>query len=268
MRTQMKLIKPFINLFTRLVPTLERPDALTWDAWDEWHEETKKSNPRGYWLYETVPVWLDRLQRRIIDPIRDTRAWIRYRTFDKYHVIKTHLKPGYQDFDERCLHGMFNMLVDYVECELAHKSAMFVSEDRQQLPWYSKGWLRFKNARRPQIGINHLKWETTLDSQSTPTASRSDWQAEKARDIMDLYHWWKYVRPNRKDPMDLSGWSQLCAERRSRGIQPLSDKGLTKADKKRERECLDKSAAIEQAFEDEDTNQLIRLIKIRKGLWL
>ena len=268
MKQHMKIIKSCVEYLNKLVPKLDKPRALTWDGWVEWREEAKKASPTSYWLYETIPDVLHTLKHRLTDPISNTRAWVRYRTFDKYHIIKTKLKPGYQDFNERCLHGMFNMLVDYVECDLAWKSAMFDGELKKTYPWYSKGILRFKSARVPNAGVDHLKWESTLDSPNIPQGSRSTWQAEKARDILDLYHWWKYVRPKRQDPLDLSGWTQLCEDRRARGIKPLSDKGLTSADKKLERSCLDKSNAIEQSFEDEDTAQLIRLIKIRKGLWL
>lgn len=263
----MKIVKSCKEYFSKYFRPLNKPGALTWDGWDEWHEKAKTDNPWGYWMYETVPVFLDRCRRKITDPINNTRYWIRHRTFDRYHIIKTGLKPGYNGFDERCLHGMFSMLVDFVECESAWKSAIFDEEQRKTYPWYSKGWLRFKTARVPQAGVDHLKWESTLDSPNLPSGSRSDWQAVKAREILDLYHWWKYVRPHRKDPMDLSGWSQICEEKRARGIKPLSDKGITPADRKRERDALDKTHAIEQAFEDEDTEQLIRLIKIRKEMW-
>jgi hypothetical protein len=44
--------------------------------------------------------------------------WIRYRTFDKYHVVKTDLKPGYCDIDERMFRACFALLGQFVELEL------------------------------------------------------------------------------------------------------------------------------------------------------
>lgn len=243
-----------------------KPDALTWDEWTDWHITAKSSNPIGYWMHETLPDHFNTVKNYILDPIRNAKYWIRNRVFEKYHIIHTYLKPGYHDFDERCLHGMFNMLVDYVEKDLAWKSSIFDDELRKKRPWYSKGWLRFKNNRDPQVGLNHLKWESTLDG--TISMTGAELQASRAREILDLYHWWKYVRPNRLDPMELSGWSQFCEEKRKKGIDILSDKGITAADKQKERECLNKTSEIENAFDDEDTTQLIRLIKIRKSLWV
>lgn len=263
----MKLIEKYKKYIAKKYFKWNKPKALTWDAWEDWHESTKNSQPWAYWFYETLPNFFSSCKGKITDPIKDTRYWIRVRLLDRYHVINTGLKPGYHEFEERSLHGMFNMLVDYVECELAWKSAIFGDADKKKYPWWSKGWFRFKNARMPTCGIDHLKWESTLDSPNLPSGGRSDWQAEKARIVLDLYHWWKYVRPLRKDPMDLSGWSDICDEKRKRGIKPLSNKGMTKQDKQREREALDKCQAIEQAYDDEDTEQLIRLVKIRKGLW-
>lgn len=45
------------------------------------------------------------------------KYWIIYRTTDQYHIIRTGLKPGYYDVDYRLVHGMFNLLVEFVEKE-------------------------------------------------------------------------------------------------------------------------------------------------------
>lgn len=246
---------------------IDRPAAATMDDWDEWHEKNKTENPRGYFFLETLPDFFGSKWHRITRTIKDSKYWIRYRTFDRYHVIQTGLKPGYRDFDERCLHGCFSLLVDYVETDLAWKSAVFSEEQYRKYPWWSKGLFRFKSTRMPTHGIDHLKWESGLDNPNLSLNNRSDHQAIRAREVLDLYHWWKYVRPLRKDPMDISGWSAFCQDKRNRGIKPLSDKGLTQEDHIRQRDTLDKMHEIEQAFEDEDTEQLVRLIKIRKGLW-
>lgn len=263
----MTIIKNLKEYFDNKVFTWDKPRAMTWDGWDEWHLAAKKSNPFGYWIHETIPDFFHACLRKITDPFRNIKFWVRYRVFDRYHVIPTGLKPGYHEFDERCMNGMFNMLVYYVEYELAWRYALSDAELKKKYPWYSKGWFRFKSAPMPNEGLLHLKWESTLDSPNLPHGSRNDWQAQRAREVIDLYHWWKFIRPMRKDPMDLSGWTELCEEKRKKGIKPLSSKGMTANDKKKERAALDRCHAIEQSYEDEDTGQLIRLIKIRKGLW-
>lgn len=246
---------------------IKKPESATWDEWEEWHSNSKAAKPWVYFFYETIPSFFSKKWRRVTDKINDVKYWIRYRTVDRYHVIHTRLKPGYKEFDERCLHGCFELMVDYVECQLSWRSVIFDEDKKSKYPWWGKGIFRFTTARRPEYGIDTLKWESTLDSTSLPMHERSEYQAERARELLDLYHWWKYVRPLRKDPMDLSGWSAICDEREKNGEHFLSDKDANRRDKKRERLALDRTNEIEQAYDDEDTEQLIRLIKIRKGLW-
>jgi hypothetical protein len=249
---------------------LNKPQVATFDDWEIWHAEAKKKSPIGYFLAQILPDKIDDIWRLTKKPFNETRWWIRYRLFDKYHIIKTGLQPGYHDFDERCLHGMFALLVDYVEVDLAWKHSIFYPERKQEYPWYSRGIFRFRSTPKPEYGIEHLKWESTLDSKSLPIYERSDYQAENAREVLDLYHWWKYIRPLRVDPMELSGWSKICDENNRNGFSILSDneqKKKTAAQKQREREALDRTHVIEEAYQNEDTQQLVRLIKIRHHLW-
>ena len=215
---------------------IEKPKVATWDGWEDWHDTVKAQKPFGYFCLETFPNFFIDSWNLVTNKISNTKSWIRYRTFDRYHIIDTGLNPGYHDFDERCLHGLFNMLVDHVEKDMAWHCAIFSEEDHDKYPWWSKGWFKFKTSRQPQLGIKHLIWESGLDNPTLAQHHRLDFQAERAREVLDLYHWWKYVRPLRKDPMDLSGWSDLCDDRRNRGISILSDKGRTSADRQRDRE--------------------------------
>jgi hypothetical protein len=41
-------------------------------------------------------------------------------------------------------------------------------------------------------------------------------QALAAQETIVLYRWWKEVRPTRQDPMEASGWSAYCDERRQK----------------------------------------------------
>jgi hypothetical protein len=251
---------------------INKPAADTFDGWEIWHENAKKNYPVKYWLLETFPDFINDCYRFVTKPFSETKYWIRYRIFDRQHVIKTGLKPNYYDFDTRCIHGMFNMLIEFVENDIAWHSAIFYEHKMEKYPWYSKGLFRFKSVPKPEFGVAHLKWESTLDSASLPITERSDYQAEKARELLDLYHWWKYIRPQRIDPMILSGWSALVDEREAlgdglSGLNYLSNRNKTPEQKKREREAIDRTNKIEAAYDDEDTQQLIRLIKLRKSMW-
>lgn len=241
---------------------LQKPEAATMDGWDQWHETTKKARPFAYFVAETIPAKTGRIVYRFLtDPINSFRYGLRVRIFDRYHVIKTGLKPGYHDCDERLLHGAFNLLVDYVELELPSTVMKFDPKDEKKgkkHPWWSKGWLRFKAYRDPKMGLRHLRWEMGLGSQSTH-------QAHKAREVWHLYHWWKFVRPLRPDPYDASGWSEFCKNKSMKNI--FRDTPRTKEEFEKEREILQLSDDIQNHYDEEDENMLIRLIKIRGNLW-
>lgn len=199
--------------------------------------------------------------------------YIRYRTYDKYNIIKIHsLTPNYYDTDTRLLHGMFDLLVDFIEVEKAHMNMVFSEEFRNQnffkREWY---WLRqrFIDLRNRTSGMEYLDWEINQ--------SECLDQAECAKEQKELYIWWKDIRPNRGDPMDLSGWSEFCDKYRNKlwifkpcednpGFSELVD-SLTPEEKEEEKQILEKCWKIENAQNQEDEDMLIRLIKIRQSLW-
>ena len=93
-------------------------------------------------------------------------------------------------------------------------------------------------------------------------------QAVRAKEIKELYLWWTTVYPARPDPHDASGWSEYCESSRianggrlsfSAEKDPVVKKASDKAHK-----LLQK---IEAAYEKEDEQMMIRLIKIRQSLW-
>jgi hypothetical protein len=77
------------------------------------------------------------------------------------------------------------------------------------------------------------------------------------------------VRPNRPDPGDASGWSKWLDENRERAItweDRLYDR-LTPEERAEERKFLDEYIRIEQQYEQEDIDMLVRLVKIKNYLW-
>jgi hypothetical protein len=246
---------------------LNRPYALGFDEWDSWHEKTKNERPFAYFIMETVPDKFDDVVGFFTKPVNDLRYAIRVRIFDRYHVIKTGLKPGYQDCDTRMMHGMFNMLIDFVEVEKAWMHVAFDKEEQKKRkhPWWSMGLTRFKAFRDPDSGIDYLKWEMKLDDPSLSQDEQSPSQAQAAREIWQIYHWWKYVRPVRPDPYDASGWSEWCHKIGYREMFRNRDRDPDEV--AREKEILDRTHEIARAYDQEDEDMLIRLVKIRKNLW-
>ena len=83
-----------------------------------------------------------------------------------------------------------------------------------------------------------------------------------------MYKWWTEVYSNRPDPYDASGWTAYCElSRLSNGgkMNWGTDKSpeLKKASKLAHKELQ----KIEAAYEKEDTDMMIRLLKVRHGLW-
>jgi len=261
------MINPIPKLKASL--DLNKPAALGWGEWKDWHNQTKAQRPFAYFIMETVPDKFDDFVRFFTKPINDLRYAFRVRVFDRYHVIQTGLKPGYNDCDTRMMHGMFNLLVDFVEIEKAWMHVIWDKEERKKhkYPWWSFGWTRLRSFRNPQAGIANLKWEMTLDSDALAPHEQSPGQAQSAREIWEIYHWWKFARPARPDPHDASGWTEHCELLRQCGKDLFEFNVETEEERQRGRQCLDQCREIEAAYEAEDDQMLTRLIKIRKSLW-
>lgn len=71
---------------------------------------------------------------------------------------------------------------------------------------------------------------------------------------------------NRPDPHDASGWTEYCERKRQEGGHFLGEAKDPEL-KAFGRRALDKTQEIEKAYEQEDTEMLIRLIKVRDRLW-
>lgn len=231
---------------------LNKPGALTWDEWNEWHEKTKAAKPIPYFIMETIPDFWNRFIKHITEPYNNVRYYIKARFFDRYHLINTRLPYGYHDTGERMIHGMFSLLVDYVELEISRMD----TNTEIKRPFWSKGIFRIKSFRCAQSGIEHLLWEATLDSTYA--------QSRTAQEVLDLYFWWTKVRPQRLDPWVLSGSDEYY--KNTKFVSILSDKKSPK-DKKIEQEYAARNSEIEQEYLEEDNRQLERLLKIRMFLW-
>jgi hypothetical protein len=239
---------------------VKKPEAATGEEWDEWNKETQLNHPYVYWFNEEL---LDTIQDVYLFPkdIYDTfHTWITYSYIKHTPIINTHLKRG--DFcaaDELILHGMFSILVDFVECEKASMQ-LWCNKDEPR-PWWMKSsltrWAKFRN---PELGLKYLDWESKLGVESP-------WQAKKAQDIIRLYNWWKNIRPNRVDSYDESGLTAYYADKEATMI-PISSHFSSKPEEKDVWEALsDRENEISQRYEDEDTKMLMKLIEIRRGLW-
>ena len=144
---------------------------------------------------------------------------------------------------------------------------------KYDVPWYRKGWLRWRTWRSAEAGMEYLRWAETLTNEefleegekhkAEPTS-----QAKAAKEIIQLYTWWTVTYRNRPDPYEASGWTAACEASRIANGGRLSFSGdkdpvLKKASDKAHK-LLQK---IEADYEKEDEEMMIRLIKIRGSLW-
>lgn len=225
----------------------EKPLGLTLDEWKQWKIDSENKHPFRYWLAEE---FLTIVQNALYFPYDFYSAIKHYYTnrfVDKTHYLKTGLTPGkYYDLDYRIIHGLFNELKNYVEIELAHLMKCY--EDRNY---------KFVNGRCPKAGLDYIDWSMSLtygpDYGYEPTDklyNKPTPQAESAKEILELYNWWNN-RDNRPDPHVESGWDKFYESKNS----------------KEKEKSFKKLQKIEDNYEKEDENMLIKLIKVRKSLW-
>jgi len=254
--------------------------AGTSEQWDEWDSKAKRYNPIRYWLAEEGLDYVSNVVYFIPDTLHSIKYYINNRWVSRTHSLTAHakdIKPGdWCDVGNRFLPCLFNELVDFVEIELAWWQIAWNGEegDKYNTPFWASGWFRWRVWRCPQAGLDNLEWQRNLRwnedevgkdfkglGELTP-------QAVKAQEILDLYTWWTTTYRNRPDPYEASGWTAACeAQREANGGKiswgipkdPVFKKAQTKA-----HNLLQK---IEADYEKEDEAMMIRLIKVRHGLW-
>jgi len=251
----------------------------TSEEWDNWTTQAQMKHNFRYWLAEEA---LGHIQDFVTWPERklnDIRYYINNRWVSRSHSLTAHtrdIKPGqWSDVGNRFLPCMFNELVDFVEIEQAWHHCLWSDEmkTKYNVPWYRKGWLRWRTWRCPEAGLEYLRWAETLTNEEfledgEKHKAEPTYQAKAAKEIIELYTWWTVTYRNRPDPYDASGWTAACEASRVANGGKLNwgqekDPELKKATDKAHK-LLQK---IEAAYEKEDEAMMIRLIKIRGSLW-
>jgi hypothetical protein len=254
--------------------------AGTSEEWDEWTTTAQMRHNFRYWLAEEG---LDILQKIVYwptDTLYSIKYYINNRWVSRTHSLTAHardIKPGqWRDVGDRFLPCLFNELVDFIEIESAWSHIAWGSaEDKAKYaaPFWATGWFRWRNWRCPQAGLDHLDWAMTLTNSDWCEPDHKDYgkpthQAMKAKELKELYTWWTQTYRNRPDPYDVSGWTAACEAQRIANGGKISfnapkDPVLKKAQDKAHK-LLQK---IEADYEKEDEAMMIRLIKVRHGLW-
>jgi hypothetical protein len=254
--------------------------AGTAEEWDDWTTTAQMKHNFRYWLAEEA---LGHIQDVVTWPTRtlyDIKYYVNNRWVTRTNSLTAHardIKPGqWQDVGNRFLPCLFNELVDFVEIETAWSQIAWGDKEdtaKYNPPFYATGWFRWRTWRCPQAGLDNLKWQSELIHnedycKDQPYYMKPTPQAVKAQEILALYTWWTEVYPNRPDAYNASGWTDYCeASRLSNGgkINWSSDKSPElKKQSSKAHKALQK---LEADYEKEDTDMMIRLIKVRHGLW-
>lgn len=231
----------------------EKPFALEWGAWDDYYSNLKKRKPIRYWITEKFLKTLQNVWCFPYDIYHTIDCYVRNRWIDKTHMINTGFKPGgYYEIDQKILHGLFNELVDFVEKDLAHIGA-----------YKDKKKYKFKNGRCVEAAYEYFRWASKLKDIDNKGNKITSEQAIVSRKIKKLYEWWTKIRPARVDPYISSGWNEVCKV----DSDIFDSREKTPSQIRKQKQALQKLSKIEEKYDDEDTNMLIELIKIRRHLW-
>jgi hypothetical protein len=249
----------------------------TSEEWNEWEDRAKAAYPIRWWLAEEGLDHIQKFVYYIPDRLNDIRYYINNRWVSHSHALTAHprdIQPGnWCDVGNRFLPCLFNELVDFVEIEQAWHHCMWSDEAKTEfeVPWWRSGWLRWRTWRSPEAGMEYLKWASGLTNKDFIEEGEKEeptYQAIAAKEIIELYTWWTTVYRNRPDAYDASGWSAYCEASRIANGGKLSWSG----DKSPELKAMSDTAhaklrEMEEAYEKEEEEMMIRLIKIRGSLW-
>ena len=257
--------------------------AGTSEEWDNWTTAAQMKHNFRYWLAEEA---LGHIQDFVTWPVRSlysVKYYINNRWVSRTHSLTAHprdIKPGqWRDVGNRFLPCLFNELQDFVEVESAWSHiALGSKEDRAKYnpPFWASGWWRWRTWRCPQAGIDHLDWAMTLVmdnnmgvEKDSPNFGKPTGQAERAKELKELYIWWTVTYRARPDPYDASGWTAHCEAMRVKypGSFFSSLNSKDAEDKKASDKAHKLLSKIEAAYEKEDEAMMIRLIKARDSLW-
>lgn len=196
--------------------------------------------------------WIIRPTYRIGNRIHHWLWELRYRNpfgRHQYHMVNTHLEPGYYDCDTLMLHACFSLLRRYVEDECGGPQKMLEWSRELEDP---------DNRDRTEHGMG----------------AALDHQAHGQNEAVALYHWWMVERPARED-RERQLTDEIYGSKRMRFIPVEGNSKLTQLSSEvvgplTPEQVEAKQQELFRMMEngpEEDNAMLKRLIDIRGGLW-
>lgn len=261
--------------------------SMTVDEFDGFDQKYKAELPCRFFLLETIPDFLRKVKRRVINPIRNLQYAVFHRTLGRFHMVNTHLEPGYYDKDTIMLHANFSLLVDLVEVEHAHipskedaKGDRSLRNIRRKSKWIPMYHLVYRSATR---GVNELEErvrlgeaeidEVILVHGELPEFAKHSLEAlEFDKTVLKLYRWWTEERPTQwaaLESMDPMAEFRATVGKDVGGMSILSKKMEAKYPEafKKVKKMTTNKHYLEMILQDEDQEMLMELIKIRRSMW-
>lgn len=255
----------------------DKPNYLAMGEWDIWNKNAKAKHPIRYYIAEDLLGDLQDIINYIPDRINDVRCYLNNRFQHKTHCLVSNLPKGdFHEFETRLFHCMFDEFVNFIEVEKAYNYVVWNDslKDKYAIPFTQRHWYTrwFSEWRCPEAGLACLDWEASLTNNEWYEKDHPDYgkpspQAVSATEQQELYNWYKNIRPLRPDPYDASGWTDWCRHMDDKYPGSIFHDTKTPEEQKTSTSILKKMHKLEQQYDQEDEKMMIRLIKIRKGLW-
>ena len=204
-------------------------------TWEDWKEQAKEEYPVRYFLSETVPhLWAVKVTMNI----EEFTYWVKSQTYRKYHRLDLRqphsgtsddYRWGWVDEDQQMLFACFNILVSYVD--IINEASYKTGTTKKDFEYLDEEIKTCKEEERPmfQSQLDHLK------------------------EVKALYDYWTINRKEKLHRIDVlrSEWHD----------NRIADK------EKKDRTRWDALNFAQKVFDDEESEALNRLMKIRKCLW-
>lgn len=227
--------------------------------WRRWELEAKQKHPWRYYIAENVLSMLQDIIHIPDDFFNNVTYYISNRWIYKSHALvadKKHIAAGeYQDFGYRLLPCTMKGLVDFVEIDLAWAYCRW---DIERLRRYNGSFLkkRFGLWRSPEAGLEFLN--VTI---SNPHDHGEDW-VNTFKDVLEVYNWWKNIYPNRPDPYEVTGFSGYLKNK-----YDTDDIDDEEDDTEVSKSIIEAHRSLEVQYAQEETDMIIKIVKVREFLW-
>lgn len=206
---------------------------------------------------------------------------IRNRFFAKYYRIDIREMPkgAWWDFDHKAFHVLLQMFEDFIlnekgASELSRweynrkkeKARTSAQQYYEELSWYERKFSKRKILKE-KFAIEYLKWEidlvNDLDTAEYERKVRRS-QSESAVEQLAIWKWWTEIYKNRTDPFDTPEINEYY---NNITTTPCENGNFLMNFPEKNREKINAAHVEENRREEEDTEMMVRICKVRRSLW-